>query len=169
MSDKVEFTAQDVGACVVDRFDELESDMRDGFKGLRHDVENMDANELRRTVSMLEMIGHSQMDSIRSLRGEVIGLQEDVTRLHKERTSVLMATRCLLRSMGVAYDPDEESPAKWIRMAASVAEEAEAPAFTLPTAAEQRESRAERAMVVVMAVFVLCVVVWTVLMVAAWT
>lgn len=168
MSDRAEFAPEKAGSCVVDRFDELEGDMRDGFKKLRHDVEGMDADELRRTVSMLEMIGHSQMDSIRRLRSEVMGVQEDIVRLHEERTRVIMATRDLMRNMGVAYDPDDDSPEKWIRMAASVAEEAEAPALTLPAVIEQQESRIDRAIVVVMAALVLCLVVWTVLMVASW-
>lgn len=168
MSDKIEFAPDCADSHVVDRFEELESDMRDGFKGLRNDVENMDADELRRTVSMLEMIGHSQMNSIRSLDQKVDGMSADLIRLHDERTRVLMAIRELMRNMGVAYDPDEDSPAKWIRMAASIANEAEAPTLTLPAAIEQQESMTDRVMVIVMTVLAVCAVVWTVLMVTAW-
>ena len=162
---------------VIDRFDELRGDMESGFTKLRKNVEEMDADELRRDVSSLMMIGHSQMDTIRRQRREIDGMQRDLMSLHKERASTLHATLDLLGAMGIAYDVEDDCPSKWIRMAASIAEErrcepitttAEELGVNTVTDVDRRESMTNIAMVVIMGVFVLCVIVWTAMMVAAW-
>lgn len=109
---------------VVDRFDELRDDMEGGFSKLRRNVEEMDADELRRDVHNLMMIGNSQMDTIRRQRREIDGMQQDLMRRHGERTKVIAASMDLLRAMGVPFDPEDDSPARWLRMAAAVAQEA---------------------------------------------
>lgn len=110
---------------VVDRFDELRDDMESGFSKLRKNVEEMGADELRRDVQNLMMIGNSQMDTIRRQRREIEGMQQDLMRRHGERTKVVAASMDLLRTMGVPFDPEDDSPAKWLLMAATVAEKAE--------------------------------------------
>ena len=159
---------------VIDRFDELRGDMESGFTKLRKNVEEMDADELRRDVNNLMMIGHSQMDTIRRQRREIDGMQRDLMRLHEERARTLHATLDLLVAMGIAYDVEDDCPSKWIRMAASVARERHCEPITTSieslgvTDIDRRESMTNVAMVVIMGVFVLCVIVWTAMMVAAW-
>ena len=154
---------------VIDRFDELNDDMENGFSKLRKNVEEMDADELRRDISNLMMIGHSQMDTIRRHRREVDGFQKDLLALHEERARTLHATLDLLGAMGIAYDIEDDCPAKWIRMAASVVRERKCePETETVTDLDRRDSMTETAMVVILGVFVLCAVVWTAMMVAAW-
>ena len=157
------------GDAVTDRFDELRSDMENGFSKLGRNLEEMDADELRRDIGNLMMIGHSQMDTIRRQRREIDGMQKDLIRMHNERARTIHATTDLLGAMGIAYDVEDDSPSKWLRMAASVARErrCETESETV-TDLDRRESTTETALVVITGVFVLCVVVWTVLMVSAW-
>lgn len=166
-----------VDSAVTDRFDELHDDMDNGFMKLRKNLDEMDADELRRDVSNLMMIGHSQMDTIRRQRREIDGMNADLMRLHSERAGMAHATMDLLGAMGIAYDAEDDCPAKWLRMAASVARERRCEPFTATIEdlgvdavidLDRRESVAVTAMVVIMGVFVMCVVVWTALMVAAW-
>ena len=155
---------------VIDRFDELHDDMENGFSKLRKNVEEMDADELRRDISNLMMIGHSQMDTIRRQRREIDGMNKDLMRLHGERTRIAHETMILLGAMGIAFDGEDDCPSKWIRMAASVAREHKCePEAEIVTDLDRRESATEVAMVVILGVFVLCAVVWTAMMVAAWT
>lgn len=161
------------GCCdssVTDRFEELRDDMDNGFKVLRKNVEEMDADELRRDIGNLMMIGHSQMDTIRRQRSEIDGMQRDLMRLHEERARTLRATLDLLGAMGIAYDVEDDCPSKWIRMAASVARGRRCEAETeTVTDLDRREGTTETDLVAITGVFVLCVVVvWTVLMVSAW-
>lgn len=159
---------------VTDRFDELRDDMDNGFSKLRKNLEEMDADELRRDVGNLMMIGHSQMDTIRQQRREIDGMQRDLLSLHKERASTVRATLDLLGAMGVAYDVEDDCPAKWLRMAASVARERRCEPVTTSieslgvTDLDRKESMTEIAMTAIMGVFVLCVVVWTAMMVVKW-
>ena len=156
-------------SAVTDRFDELHDDMENGFSNLRKNVGRMSADELRRDISNLMMIGHTQMDTIRRHRREVDGFQKDLLALHEERARTLHATLDLLGAMGIAYDIEDDCPAKWIRMAASVVREHKCePEEETVTDLDRRESVAEVAMVVILGVFVLCAVVWTAMMVAAW-
>ena len=169
MSDEIEFEKACGSGHVVDRFEELESDMRDGFKRLRNNVEEMDADELRRDVSNLMMIGHSQMDTIRRQRREIDGMQRDLLSLHQERSRTIHATMNLMAAMGIAYDVEDDCSSKWLRMAASVARERRCEAETeTVTDLDRKESKTETALVAIMGVFVLCVVVWTVSMVSVW-
>lgn len=162
---------------VTDRFDELHDDMESGFSKLRKNIEEMDADELRRDIGNLMMIGHSQMDTIRRQRRDIDGMQKDLIRMHNERASTIHATTDLLGAMGIAYDVEDDSPSKWIRMAASVARERRCEPITATvedlgvstvTDLDRRESTTETVLVAITGVFVLCVVVWTVLMVSAW-
>ena len=162
---------------VTDRFDELRDDMDNGFEVLRKNVEEMDADELRRDISNLMMIGHSQMDTIRSQNREIKKMKQDLMGVYSERNRIVVATKNLMMAMGIAYDVDDDCPAKWIRMAASVVGErrcepitttAEALGVNAVTDLDRREGVTETALVAITGVFVLCVVVWTVLMVSAW-
>ena len=162
---------------VIDRYAELHGDMESGFSELRKNLEEMDADELRRDLSNLMMIGHSQMDALRRQRREIDGMNADLMRLHGERTRIAFETMNLLANMGIAFDSEDDCPSKWIRMAASVAEErrcepltttAEALGVNAVTDVDRRETMTNIAMVVIMGVFVLCVIVWTAMMVAAW-
>lgn len=162
---------------VTDRFDELHDDMENGFSKLRKNLEEMDVDELRRDVSNLMMIGHSQMDTIRRQRREIDGMNADLARLHGERSRIAFETMNLLANMDIAFDSEDDCPSKWIRMAASVVGErrcepitttAEALGVNAVTDLDRKESMTEVTIVVILGVFVLCVVVWTVLMVAAW-
>lgn len=159
---------------VTDRFDELRDDMDNGFKTLRKNVDEMDADELRRDIGNLMMIGHSQMDTIRRQRSEIDGMQRDLIRLHEERASTLRATLDLLGAMGIAYDVEDDCPSKWLRMAASVARERRCEPVTTSIESlgvsdlDRKESMTEIAMAAIMGVFVLCVVVWTAMMVVKW-
>ena len=164
-------------SAMTDRFDELHGDMESGFSKLRKNVEEMDADELRRDVSNLMMIGHSQMDTIRQQRREIDGMQRDLLSLHKERARTIHATTDLLGAMGIAYDVEDDCPAKWLRMAASVARERRREPITATveelgvnavTDLDRKESMTEIAMAAIMGVFVLCVVVWTAMMVVKW-
>lgn len=162
---------------VTDRFDELRSDMENGFSKLGKNVGRMSADELRRDIDNLMMIGHSQMDTIRRQRREIDGMQRDLLSLHQERARTLLATKDLLGAMGIAYDVEDDSPSKWLRMAVSVAKERRCEPFTTTveelgvstvTDLDRKESVTETDLVAITGVFVLCVVVWTVLMVSAW-
>lgn len=162
---------------VTDRFDELRDDMEDGFLKLSKNFEEMDADELRRDVSNLMMIGHSQMDTIRRQRREIDEMHRDLVSLHRERASTIKTTVDLLGAMGIAYDVEDDCPSKWLRMAASVARERRCEPITATaeelgvgavTDLDRKESMTETALIVITGVFVLCVVVWTVLMVSAW-
>lgn len=162
---------------VTDRFAELHDDMDNGFSKLRKNVEEMDADELRRDIQSLMMIGHSQMDTIRRQRREIEGMQQDLMRRHGERAQIVAAVMDLLRTMGVPFDPDDDCPAKWLRMAASVAKERRREPITATveelginavTDLDRKESMTEIAMAAIMGVFVLCVVVWTAMMVVKW-
>lgn len=161
-------------SAMTDRFDELHGDMENGFSKLRKHVEEMDADELRRDVSNLMMIGHSQMDTIRQQRREIDGMQRDLLSLHEERARTIHATTDLLGAMGIAYDVEDDCPAKWLRMAASVARERRREPITTSieslgvTDLDRKESMTEIAMAAIMGVFVLCVVVWTAMMVVKW-
>ena len=177
MNDGIELEKECGSGHVVDRFKELESDMRDGFKGLRNDVEKMDSDELRRDIDNLMMIGHSQMDTIRRQRREIDWMQRDLLSLNGERARTIQAAIDLLGAMGVAYDIEDDSPSKWLRMAASVARERRCELITATvedlgasavTDLDRKESMTQTALVAVLGVFVLCCVVWTVLMVSAW-
>lgn len=167
---------ENVGCPVVDRVEELRDDMEDGFSDLRSKVQEMDADELRREVSLLMMIGSSQMETIRILRRDVEVMDRDLLRLHGERVKFERVTRELAEVMGIPFDPDDSSPAKLVRMATTVAEKyserhmptIEIEASKTEAATDGRESRVEVATVVALSVFVVCVVVWTVLMVSAW-
>lgn len=162
---------------VTDRLDELRDDMDNGFAKLRKNVEEMNADELRCDVGNLMMIGHSQMATIRSQRREIDGMQRDLLSLHEERARMLHATLDLLGAMGIAYDVEDDCPSKWIRMAASVARERRREPITATveelgvnavTDLDRKESMTEIAMAAIMGVFVLCVVVWTAMMVVKW-
>lgn len=159
---------------VTDRFDELRDDMDNGFKTLRKNVDEMDADELRRDINNLMMIGHSQMDTIRRQRQEIDGMQRDLRSLNEERASVFHATLDLLSTMKIPYDLEDDCPAKWIRMAASVARERRCEPVTTSieslgvTDLDRKESMTEIAMAAIMGIFVLCVVVWTAMMVVKW-
>ena len=175
--DAMDICANNGDRAVTDRFDELHEDMENGFQNLRKKIEEMDADELRRDVSNLMMIGHSQMDTIRRQRREIERMDADLLRLHGERTRIAHETMILLVAMGIAFDGEDDCPSKWIRMAASVARERKCEPFTTSieslgvntvTDLDRRESATEVAMVVIMGVFVLCVIVWTAMMVAAW-
>lgn len=165
---------ENIDSPVVDRFDELHDDMDNGFSKLRKNVEEMDADELRRDIQSLMMIGHSQMDTIRRQRREIEEMQQDLIRRHGERAQVVAAIMDLLRAMGVPFDPEDDCPAKWLRMAASVARERRCEPVTTSieslgvTDLDRKESMTEIAMATIMGVFVLCVVVWTVMMVVKW-
>lgn len=175
--DAMNICEDNVEDAVTDRFDELHGDMEDGFLKLRKNVEEMDADELRRDISNLMMIGNTQMDVIRHQSREIEEMKQDLTRMYGERNRIIIATENLMMAMGVAYDVEDDCPAKWLRMAASVARERSCEPFTATienlgtnavTDIDRRESATGVAMVVILGVFVLCVIVWTALMVAAW-
>lgn len=153
---------------VTGRFDELHDDMEGGFSKLRKNLEKMSADELRRDVSSLMMIGHSQMNTIRSQNREIDRMQRDLLSLNGERARMISATMDLLGAMGIAYDVEDDCPAKWIRMAASVARERRCEPFEMELPADRGEGRVEAVTTVALSVFALCMVVWTVLMVSAW-
>ena len=164
-------------SAVTDRFEELRDDMDNGFAKLRKNVEGMDSDELRRDISNLMMIGNSQMDIIRRQRREIDEMQRNLRSLNEERASVFHATMDLLATMRVAYDLEDDCPAKWIRMAASVARERRCEPVTTSieslgvntvTDLDRKESMTEIAMAAIMGVFVICVVVWTAMMVVKW-
>lgn len=167
---------ENVGSPVVDRVEELRDDMDDGFSDLRSKVQEMDADELRREMSLLMMIGNSQMETIRRLRRDVDEMDRKLQFLRSERNQIKRCVRELVEVMGIPFDPDDSSPAKLVRMATTVAgrySERRMPTFEIEAAnteapADRRESRVEVATVVALSVFVVCVVVWTVLMVSAW-
>lgn len=181
---------ENVGSPVTDRVEELRDDMENGFSDLRSKVQEMDADELRREMSLLMMVGNSQMETIRRLRRDVdemdwklqrlhserIEMDRKLQRLHSERAEFERVARELADAMRIPFDPDDWSPAKLVRMAATVArkyEEQRMPTFEMEAAnteaaTDMRESRVEIATVVALSVFVVCVVVWTVLMVSAW-
>ena len=171
-------TANNVGnyGAVRDRIEELRDDMEDGFSGLRSKVQEMDADELRRELSLLMMIGSSQMGEVRRLRRDIEVMDQDLIRLHGERAEFERAARKLVDAMEVPFDPDDFSPAKLVRTAATVAgryaerrmQPFEMEAHELEAPADRRESGVEVAMVVALSVFVLCAVVWTVMMSSAW-
>lgn len=170
----VKETVGNYGA-VRGRIEELRDDMEDGFSDLRSKVQEMDADELRRELRLLMMIGSSQMDAVRRLRRDVDEMDRDLIRLHGERAEFERAARELVDAMGIPFDPDDWSPAKLVRMATTVAGryaerrmqpfEMEVP---VEVPADRRESSVEVAMVVALSVFVLCAVVWTVMMISAW-
>lgn len=161
---------------VRDRIEDLRYDMEDGFSDLRSKVQEMDADELRREMSLLMMIGSSQMATIRSLRRDVEVMDRNLLRLHGERAEFERAARKLAEVMEVPFDPDDWSPVKLVRMATTVAgryAERSMPTLEMEiakteAATEGRESRVDVAATVALSVFVVCVVVWTVLMVSAW-
>lgn len=162
---------ENVGSPVVDRVEELCDDMKDGFSDLRSKVQEMDADELRREMSLLMMIGNSQMETIRRLRRDVDEMDWKLQFLRSERNQIKGCVRELVEVMGIPFDPDDSSPAKLVRMATTVAgkySECNMPTFETEASADRRESRVEVATVVALSVFVVCVVVWTVLMVSAW-
>lgn len=162
---------------VTDRFDELRDDMENGFSNIRKNVGRMSADELRRDIDNLMMIGHSQMNAIRSQNREIEKMKQDLMGVYSERNRIVVATKNLMMAMGIAYDVDDDCPAKWIRMAASVARERRCEPITATvedlgasavTDLDRKESMTQTALVAVLGVFVLCCVVWTVLMVSAW-
>lgn len=160
-----------VESAVTDRFDELRDDMENGFSDLRSKVQEMDADELRREMSLLMMIGNSQMETIRRLRRDVEEMDWKLQLLRSERSQINGCVRELVEVMGIPFDPDDSSPAKLVRMATAMAgkySEQHMPTFEAEVPADRRESRVEIATVVALSVFVVCVVVWTVLMVSAW-
>lgn len=163
-----------VDTAVTDRFDELRNDMDNGFRDLRSRVQEMDTDELRREMSLLMMIGSTQMDAVRRLRRDVEEMDRDLHRLHVERSQFERASRELVDVMRIPFDPDDFSPAKLVRMAASVARERRCEPVTTSieslgvTDLDRKESMTEIAMATIMGVFVLCVVVWTVMMVVKW-
>lgn len=176
---------ENVGSPATDRVEELCDDMEDGFSDLRSKVQEMDADELRREMSLLMMIGNSQMATIHRLRHDVdemdcklqrlhserIEMDRRLQRLHSERAEFERVTRELADAMGIPFDPDDWNPAKLVRMATTMVEkysERHMPTFVTEAPADRRESRVEVATVVALSVFVVCVVVWTVLMVSAW-
>ena len=162
---------------ITDKLDETKDDMANGFHDLLGRFEDMDAEDLRREIQTLMMVGHSQMSTIRLQNREIDGMQRDLLSLHQERTRTLLATKELLGAMGIAYDVEDDSPSKWLRMAASVAKERRCEPITTTVEElganaandlDRKESMTETALVAITGVFVLCVVVWTVLMVSAW-
>lgn len=156
---------------VRDRVEELRDDMEDGFGDLRSKVQEMDADELRRELSLLMMIGNSQMTTIHRLRRDVDEMDRKLQSLRSERDQINGCARELADAMGIAFDPDDWSPAKLVRMATTVAgryAERNMQPFETETPADRCESQTEVAMVVALSVFVLCAVVWTVMMVSAW-
>lgn len=165
-----------VGSPVVDRVEELRDDMEDGFSDLRSKVQEMDADELRREISLLMMIGSSQMETMRILRRDVKVMNQDLIRLQGERVKFERVTKELAEVMGIPFDPDDWSPAKLVRTATTIAgkyAERHMPTLEMEiakteAATDGRKSRAETVTVVAFSVFVLCMVVWTVLMVSAW-
>lgn len=167
---------ENVGSPVVDRVEELCNDMEDGFSDLRSMVQEMDANELRREMSLLMMIGNSQMETIHRLRRDVDEMDRKLQFLRSERDRIKGCVRELAEVMGIPFDPNDWSPANLVRMATTVAKkysERHMPTLEMEIAkteapADRRESRVEVATVVALSVFVVCVVVWTVLMVSAW-
>lgn len=175
--DAMDLCADNVESAVTDPLSELRDDMDNGFVRLRKNVEEMGADELRRDISNLMMIGHSQMDALRRQRREIDRMNDDLIRLHGERTRIAHETMILLGNMDIAFDGEDDCPSKWIRMAASVARERRCEPFTATiedlgantvTDLDRREGATEVAMVVIMGVFVLCVIVWTAIMVSAW-
>lgn len=167
---------ENVGSPVADRVEELRDDMEDGFSDLRSKVQEMDADELRREVSLLMMIGNSQMTTIHRLRRDVDEMDRKLQFLRFERDRIKECVRGLVEVMGIPLDPDDWRPVELIRIATSMAEkhsERRTPTLEMEAAnteapADRRESRVEVATVVALSVFVVCVVVWTVLMVSAW-
>lgn len=162
---------ENVGSPVVDRVEELCNDMEDGFSDLRSKVQEMDANELRREMSLLMMIGNSQMETIRRLRRDVDEMDRKLQFLRSDRSQIKECVRELVEVMGIPFDPDDSSPAKLIRMATTMAgkySEQHMPTLVAEVPTDKRESRVEVATVVALSVFVVCVVVWTMLMVSAW-
>lgn len=167
---------ENVGSPVVDRFEELCNDMDDGFSDLRSKVQEMDADELRREMSLLMMIGNSQMETIHRLRRDVDEMDRKLQFLRFERDKIKECARRLVEVMGIPLDPDDWRPVELISIATSMAERYserhmstfEMGAANTEAATDRRESRVEVATVVALSVFVVCVVVWTVLMVSAW-
>lgn len=162
---------ENVGCPATDRIEELCDDMEDGFSDLRSKVQEMDADELRREVSLLMMIGNSQMTTIHRLRRDVDEMDRKLQFLRSERNRIKGCVRELADAMGIPFDPDDSNPAKLVRMATTMAErysERRMPTFEMEAPADRRESRVEVATVVALSVFVVCVVVWTVLMVSTW-
>lgn len=172
--DAMNICEDNVEDAVTDRFDELHDDMEAGFSKLRKNLEEMDADELRRDIGNLMMIGHSQMSTIRIQNRDIDRMQRDLLSLNGERARTIQATMDLLGAMGVAYDVEDDSPSKWLRMAASVARERRCEPITATveslgvTDLDRKESMTQAALVAVLGVFVLCCVVWTVLVVSAW-
>jgi len=74
--DAMDFCADNIDTAVTDPLNELRNDMDNGFARLRKNVEEMDADELRRDISNLMMIGHSQMDIIRCQRHQINDLRD---------------------------------------------------------------------------------------------
>lgn len=156
---------------VIDRFNELHDDMNNGFSKLRKNVEEMDADELRREMSLLMMIGSTQMDTVRRLRRDVEEMDRDLHRLHVERDQFERASRELADAMVIPFDPDDFSPAKLVRTASTVARkyaERHTETFEPEITSDRRGRGVEVALIVALSVLVLCVVVWTAIMVETW-
>lgn len=161
----------DAGDATTTRIGELRDDMKDGFSDLRSKVQKMDADELSRETSLLMMIGSSQMETIRRLRRDVDEMDRDLQRLRFERAELARVARELVDAMGIPFDPDDSSPAKLVRTAATVAgryAERNMRPFELEAPDDRRESHVEAAAIAALSVLALCAVTWTVLMVAAW-
>lgn len=86
--DAMDLCADNVETAVTDPLKELRDDMDNGFVRLRKNVEEMDSDELRRDISNLMMIGHSQMDIIRFQRDEINELRELREKLEAAETEI---------------------------------------------------------------------------------
>lgn len=145
---------------VVDRFDELEDDMTNGFRDLLGKFENMDADGLRREIQMLMMIGHQQMTTMSTLRHELEGAYKDVLTRINERRALVKDVEDIARIAGIPFDPDCDSLHTTLRHVISVAD-----------AGDDKSSRGTRVMETVLTVAgvlaAMMLFVFVVIMVAA--
>lgn len=74
---------------VINRFDELHDDMNNGFSKLRKNVEEMDADELRRDIQSLMMIGNTQMEVIRDQREKIDSMSSDMREMESEKVDAI--------------------------------------------------------------------------------
>lgn len=81
--------ARDSVTGVVDRFDELRDDMNNGFSKLRKNVEEMDADELRRDIQSLMIIGNAQMEVIRDQREKIDSMSSDMREMESEKVDAI--------------------------------------------------------------------------------
>ena len=151
----------DMKTGIVDRSDEIDGDMENGFSDLGKRVDEMSEEQLRRELQILMMIGHQQMSLIRLMRIELDDKSRETLRL----TSVLDGTMAdmveIADELNVPFDPECDSPhvaARHIlcRLRNNAEDEGDTPKYM------------EIGWFVVGIVFSVCFVVWTLLMVSAW-